>query len=125
MYENFKLCHDLQPTDLCLVVEQYKGGVFERRFHKHVPNSRLSNDARIHLLKALVVRFYGESGMGAEHIVNCYLNPRGKSPPAAADLRIKTSYPEPGVLRCYCGGDTVAWSDQVIAKLKFRPKIGD
>jgi hypothetical protein len=122
MYENFKLCPQLQPADLCLVVEQYKDGEFERRFHTHVPKSRLSNEARINLLMALVVRFNGETGMGAEHIVNCYLNQRGKSPLAAPDLRIVTSYPEPGVIRFYCGGNTKAWSDQVIAKHKFRPE---
>lgn len=48
--------------------------------------------------------------------------PEGKSPPAAPDRRIVTSYPEPGVIRFYCGSNTKAWSDQVIAKPKFRPE---
>lgn len=120
MYENFKLCPDLKPADLCLVVEQYKDGVFERRFHTHVRKSRLSKDAIINLLKTLVARFYGESGMGAEHIVNCYLNGRGKSPSAATDLQTITKYSEPGVIRFYCGSDTRAWADEVFEKSKFR-----
>jgi hypothetical protein len=123
MYDNFNLCPQLRPTDVCLVLEQYKEGKFERRFHTHVPKSRLSEDAKINLLKALVVRFDGESGMGAEHIVNCYINKKGKIPRAAGDLRFETRYPEPGVIRCYCGTNTKAWSDQVIAKSKFRPRI--
>jgi hypothetical protein len=46
----FKLCPDLQPSDVCLVVEQYRDGGFERRFHKHVPRERLADPARLDLL---------------------------------------------------------------------------
>lgn len=62
MYENYKLCERLKPSDLCLVVEQYQEGKFLRKFHEHVPKSRLSEDARRSLLCALVMHF---SGMGA------------------------------------------------------------
>ncbi len=116
MYENHKLCADLTPSEFCLVVEQYKEGLFIRKFHEHVPKHRLSKDARINLLRALVIHF---SGLGAETILGCYLNERGKTPPANK-FRIVTSYPEPGVLRTYCGSDTSAWSDQVIVKETFR-----
>jgi hypothetical protein len=119
MYEGFKICDELRPSEVCLVVEQYKDGTFKRCFHQHIRKSKLSNDARINLLKALVVRFFGGSGMGAEQIVNLYVGSRGKSR-SATNLRIVTSYPEPGVLRTYCGSNTVAWTDQVIVPNKFR-----
>ena len=117
MYTNHELCDRLTYSETCLVVEQYQEGVFIRKFHEHVPKHRLSKDGRIHLLRALVIHF---SGVGAETILRCYLNERGKTP-VANRLRVVTSYPEPGVLRTYCGSDTSAWSDQVIVKEKFRP----
>ena len=107
MYENHKLCADLTPSEFCLVVEQYKEGVYIRKFHEHVPKSRLSQDAQTNLLRALVP------------ILRCYLNKRGKTP-AANRIRFETTYPEPGVLRRYFGTDTIAWSDQVIVPEKFR-----
>ena len=117
MYENHKLCDSLKPREICLVVEQYTKGVFIRKHHEHVPKSRLSNDARINLLRALVIHF---SKVGAETIVRCYVNKRVGEPLADNRLRITTSYPEPGVLRQYCGSNTVAWSDEVIGPNKFR-----
>jgi hypothetical protein len=117
MYERYKLCDHLKPSEVCLVVEQYTEGTFIRIFHQHVPKSRLSDDARRNLLRALVIRF---SGIGAETVVHCYLNERGLVPAADNSLKMDVSYPEPGVLRLYCGANTKAWSDQVIAKWKFR-----
>jgi hypothetical protein len=118
IYENYKLCDRLKPSEICLVVEQYNTeGTFTRKFHEHVPKSRLSNDARGNLLRALVIHF---SAIGAETIVGCYLNTRGRTPAADNRLRMVTSYPEPGVLRLYCGANTVAWSDLVIAPVNFR-----
>ncbi len=118
MYENYKLCDRLKPSEVCLVVEQYNAkGTFTRKFHEHAPKSRLSDDARRNLLRALVIHY---SGIGAETIVRCYLNTRGRTPAADNSLRMVTSYPEPGVLRSHCGTNTRAWSDQVIASVKFR-----
>jgi hypothetical protein len=125
MYENYKLCSELKPSDWCFVIEQYVEGNFDQRFHQHVPKSRLSVDAAINLLRALVVRFDGGTGMGAEQIVSAYLNERGRTPRASAALRIFTSYPEPGVIRYYCGANTKAWSDRVIAKWDFRSPKAD
>jgi hypothetical protein len=118
MYENYKLCDELKPREICVVVEQYEQGKFIRQYHEHVPAFRLSNDARINLLRALVLRF---SGFSAETIVRCHLNTRGKQPPAdEGHLRSAVSRPERGVLRSYCGTDTIAWSDQVIQPSDFR-----
>jgi hypothetical protein len=120
MYENHKLCSELRANELCIVLEQYHEGKFERQFHEHVPRSRLSAESKINLLRALVVRFYGFSGMGAEQIVRAYLNTKGKTPSKNIGLQIRTSYPEPGVLRHYCGGDTAAWADEVVLASSFR-----
>jgi len=120
MNGNFKLCPDLQPDDVCLVVEQYREGGFERRFHKHVPRARLSDEAKADLLRALVERFSERAGPSAEQIVGFYLNANGERPPAINHLTIVTSHPEPGVVRSYCGSATVAWSDHVFARRQFR-----
>ena len=116
MYENHKLCDSLKSSEICLVVEQYTEGIYLRKFHEHVPKHRLSNSARTNLLRTLVLHF---SGASAEAIVSSSLNKRGRSPPAMTIL-CTASYPESGVLRFYCGTDTVAWSDQVISPKDFR-----
>jgi hypothetical protein len=74
-------------------------------------------DAQGQLLRALVIRF---SAMSARTIVRNHLNTRGKSPPAENDLRFHQTYPEPGVIRFYCGGNIKAWSDKVILPSQFR-----
>lgn len=119
MYENYKLCPELRPSEVCIVLEQFHQGKNDRQFHEHVPSSRLSENARINLIRALVIRFYGFDGMGAEGIVRSFLNNKGKTPPVR-DLRFVTRYPEPSVIRYYCGTDTLAWIDVVIRPSKFR-----
>jgi hypothetical protein len=81
----FKLCPDLQGSDVCLVVEQYRDGGYERRFHKHVPRDRLADTARLDLLRALVARFSVRTGPSAEQIVGSYLNADGEA--IQADMR--------------------------------------
>jgi hypothetical protein len=36
MYENYRLCEKLNAKEICLVVGQYKEGIFERQYHEHV-----------------------------------------------------------------------------------------
>lgn len=122
MYEGYKLCADLRASDICIVVEMYGAGKFTREFHYHIPKHRISNEARLALLRSLVVKF---GAFSPEHLAHCHLNDRGKEPPAARGLMIVTSYPEPGVLRTYCGTDTKAWSDQVISSRSFRGAVPD
>ena len=43
----FKLCPDLQPSDVRRVVEQDRNDGYERRFHEHVPRDRLADAARV------------------------------------------------------------------------------
>ena len=120
--EGYKICADLKPGECCFVVEQYEAGAFLQVEHLHAPESRLSSAARRSTLVCLVSRFWGKSGMSAEMIVACHLNRRGKAPPRY-DLQWHTSYPEPGVVRQYCGGNTKAWFDVVVDALAFRSMI--
>jgi hypothetical protein len=117
MFDNYKLCDTLKPSDTCFVAEEYDKGEFVRKFHEHVPKSRLSADARTSVLRALVMHF---SGIGPKSIVCCHLNKRGRTPAFDNSLRMVVSFPELGVLRTYCGANTKAWSDQVIVPTKFR-----
>ena len=116
MYENHKLCEKLKPKEICLVVEQYKEGIFERQYHEHIPRHRLSESALQNLLQALVLKFENKN---PQTIVRRHLNERGREPPAYK-LMWHVTYPEPGVLRTYCGANTCAWADQVISADKFR-----
>jgi hypothetical protein len=121
MYENFKLCDQLEPQDTCIVIERYSEGEYRREFHEHIPRVRLSNDSRAQLLRALVIRF---APFSADATLRCHLNGRGRVPPADnTSLRLHVCYAEPGVRRSYCGvGNLLAWSDQVIMQSEFRPK---
>jgi hypothetical protein len=74
----------------------------------------------IEMLKAFVVRFDGFSGFGPDMIVDAYLNSRGKDPRDLGVFQIHVAYPEPGVIRRYCGTDTRAWVDEVISSRDFR-----
>jgi hypothetical protein len=116
MYDNFKLCPELKPREVCFVVEQYREGLFERKFHMHVPKHRLSIDALGNVLRALVFKF---EELRPQTVVRAYLNERGKDP-SAYKLMWQTSFPEPGALRQCCGTNTRAWADRVIAPAKFR-----
>jgi hypothetical protein len=80
----------------------------------------LPDPSRLDLLRALVARFSARTGPSAEQIVRSYLNANGEAILPPNDLTIVTSHPEPGVVRCYCGSATVAWSDHVFARKQFR-----
>jgi hypothetical protein len=118
MYENHKLCDTLKPKEVCLLVEQYQAGYFERKFHEHVPKHRLSEEALQHLQKSLVLKFENRE---AQTIVRSHLNDRGEGA-AILQTTVARHYPEPGVLRKYCGSNTVAWADIVVSAGKFRNK---
>ena len=116
MYENYKLCDRLTPGELCFVVEQYAGGNMVQKFHEHVPWYRLGRERSFNLLRTFVFHF---SGADPREMLTGSLNGRAKSP-TATPPPWHTCYPEPGVLRNYCGANTKAWLDQVIAPDKFR-----
>jgi hypothetical protein len=120
MFENHKLCSDLKTKEMCLVVEQYNEGTIERKFHMHVPKHRLSEDALAYLLKALVIKFENNEPLT---IVRSFLNSRGKNP-SARNFNFHVTYPEPGVMRKYCGANTCAWADQVVVPSSFRSWLG-
>jgi hypothetical protein len=116
MYENHKPCPDLKPKEICIVVEQYNQGVISRKYHQHVAQHRLSETSLQYLLQSLVLKFESNEPLT---IVRSFLNDRGKNP-SRHNFNWHVTYPEPGVLRKYCGGDTCAWADQVILASSFR-----
>ncbi|SRR5712692_290184 len=119
MYSHFLLCKDIEPKQKCFRLRRYNQGVFDDVFHEHVPEHRISLDRGIEMMKALVLR-HGE--FAAPYILRCYLNSRGRDP-EAYHFQINIDYPEPGVIRRYCGSYNVqAWMDEVIVPGKFRQK---
>lgn len=122
IFENYKLCPDLNTKEICIVLEQYQEGSFVTLQHLHVPKSRMSKDRRLALLESLICRFNSKSGLGFDQIVANYLNKRGKAPAHENSFQVVVTYPEPGVLRTYCGSDTKAWIDEVISSSNFRMK---
>lgn len=118
MYEGFELCPNLEAKHICIVVREYNAGEFVRRFHQHIPAHRISEEALGQLLKVLVLKFQNNEPLT---IVRSFLNKRGREP-SVYRLMWNAAYPEPGVLRKYCGTDTCAWADQVILPSNFRPK---
>lgn len=120
MYDGFSLSDSLEKGKVEVVVEQYERGAFVRLYSALVPAHRLSKEAKNNLLKSLICRFNGKTGLGFEHIVQSYLNSRGKTPPSHDPFQFHVAYPEPGVLRTYCGTDTLAWIDEVVSPTTFR-----
>jgi hypothetical protein len=117
MCSGFQICETLKPKERCIRLRAYNEGRFDELYHEHIPAYKIGNEACIELMKALVVRF---SGFSAEYIVRGYLNQRRGQPACANLFRFHTEYPEPGVIRHYCGGNVQTWSDLVIAPSRFR-----
>jgi hypothetical protein len=67
-------------------------------------------------MKAMVLRHEVE----ASHILRSYLSKRGRDPESRDPFQIRLEYPEPGVLRKYCGTDVLVWIDTVINPRTFR-----
>lgn len=114
-------CDKLAASEICIIVEKQSDGGFVRHVHTHVPRHRLSEDARYNLLRALVMRY---SEADPEMIIRSYLNRRGANPAASVAFQIQVTYPEPGVIRHFCGAETPAraWAEEVIAPEKFRQR---
>jgi hypothetical protein len=117
MYSGYQLREILEPTERCVRLRAYKNGQYEDLYHEHIPVHRLGDDACVEMMKALVVRF---SGFSSEYIVQNYKNKRGGQPRRANEFQFHTEYPEPGVIRHYCGTNVQTWSDRVISREKFR-----
>ncbi len=116
MNDGYKLCPGLKPKEICIVVEEYHGGNFYRRFHEHIPKHRISEENLSAMLQSPVLKFQNNEPLT---ILRSFLNERGKEPPAYKSMWHVTR-PEPGGLRKHCGSNTCAWSDQVIAPWDFR-----
>jgi len=118
LYTRQHLCADLKLKEKCFRVQHYQEGKFEEVFHEHVPSHRLSLDAEIEVLRALVD--YG-AGWPPTFILRSRLNNRGGTPPQYPGYRSHVMYPEEGVIRRYfSSGPATAWSDAVIVPARFR-----
>ncbi|MBZ5590657.1 MAG: hypothetical protein LAP39_00360 [Acidobacteriia bacterium] len=97
-----------------------QGDPYSELFHEHFPGHRISEEASIEMMKALVLRY---EEVEASYILRCYLNKRGREPESYDPFRITVEYPEAGVIRKYCGTNIQAWLDTVIAPQQFRQLI--
>ena len=121
IYESYKLCAELKPKEVCVVLERCESGGYARLVHAHVPYRRISNDRRLELLRALILGAKRSADDELSSIISYFLNDRGRSPERRS-LPVHVAYPEPGVLRTYCGTNLIAWSDQVVLPDEFRCK---
>ena len=117
MYSNVQICPDLRRHQKCIRVVEYNQGRFINRFHKHVPKHKLAKKSHWALLRNLVLRYEEAS---TDQIVDVYLTRRGNAARVAHRFRIVVDYPEPGVVRDYCGTDVSAWIDTVVVSDHFR-----
>ncbi len=120
MYSGVQICKTLMPNMKCIRLRKYnhgQGDPFNELFREHIPGHRISADASIEMMKALVLRY---EEVDASYILHCYVNNRGRDPAFHDPFRINIEYPEPGVLRKYCGINVQAWLDTVIAPEQFR-----
>src|ERR1035438_2486515 len=91
----FKLCPNLPPKTKCIRLAKYSGRCTVL-YHEHFPAHRISHDASIEMMKALVLT---HEQFAARHILRCYLNKRGSEPESCDPFQIRLAYPEPGVFR--------------------------
>ena len=121
-YSGVSLCPDLRPKQKCFRVQRYNQGRFQDEFHEHVPRHRMTVDRATEAIRALVIRFANVQG---SVILQSLLTKRGTSPRAGNMLDVHVDYPEPGVLRKACGGDVIAWVDEVVDEVTFRQTGSD
>ena len=120
MYEEYKICSELNSKEKCFRVQRYEGGDIVEVFHEHVPSHRISLDYEAEVLRALVGHFANWNGI---FILHSRLNNRRGSPSRYPEFTSHTIYPEEGVLRKYLSsGKVTAWSDSVISSSKVRSK---
>src|SRR5580693_6829640 len=108
LYSAFLICPTLTPDMKCIRLRKYnhgRGELFAELFHEHCPKHRISEDASTEMLRALVLRY---EQADAAYILRSYLNKRGREPQAYNPFRMTVEYPEPGVIRKYCGTDIQA-----------------
>ena len=117
LHSGFQLCPSLTSAETCIRLRDYKRGAFLDVYHEHVKAHELRDSAITDLLRTLVLRHEEAT---ARQIAHSYLTRRGKKGKFAHPLDITVEYPEPGVIRRYCGGNIQAWIDAVITPEEFR-----
>lgn len=117
IHENFELCPDLIPGQVCFRTKIYQGGIYSDLFHDHIPAYRISQDGALEVLRSLIASYSNWSG---GYILQSTLNKRGNDPACYPGFVHHTSYPCPGVMRRYTSsGNTIAWFDKVISTSAF------
>jgi hypothetical protein len=121
MHTRYKLCRDLLPRQKCFRVQRYSQGKIEEVFHEHVPSHRISLDAEIEVLRALVDHC---GGWPATFILHSRLNNRRGGVSRYPGFVAHVEYPEEGLIRrSFSSGEATAWSDAVIAPGSFRQQV--
>ncbi len=118
MYEQFKLCPNLEAGEKCFRVLEYRRGEISEVFHEHVPANRISLDSAMEALRALVSQFGGWSGRFTLH---SRLNNRRGRPEKYPEFTSHVTYPEAGAIRRYVDFSNISsWVDEVVNSETFR-----
>ena len=118
MFEQYKICPDLNSKEKCFRVQRSEGRDVTEVFHEHVPSHRITSDSEIDVLRALIGHF---AGWNAQFILYSRLNNRPGCPSRYPKFMSHVAYPEEGALRRYLSsGNVTAWSDSVISPGSFR-----
>lgn len=121
MYEHYKTCPCLSLKEKCFRVQRYNEGEIVETFHEHLPSHRLSLDAELEALRALVGHC---AGWNEAFILHSRLNGRKGGPSCYPGFMSHVSYPEAGVIRRYLSsGSATAWSDTIVNPGNFRREI--
>ena len=115
-YSGVSLCPEPKVDEWCFKVQRYAEGAFEDAFHEHVPRDRINSADALVAIRVLVATFTEFTGSA---ILAALLNAKGKTPANSGVLRVHVGYPEPGVVRKACGGNVLAWVDEVVRPEAF------
>jgi len=105
-----QICDSLKPSEKCIRLKRYnhgEGDLLTELFHEHFPSHRISENAQIEMMKAMLLT-YGKAE--APYILRCYLNDHGREPPHYDAFRFSPPDLQDGWLRLTCRcGDFEAW----------------
>jgi hypothetical protein len=112
MAADVQICPTLDPKEKCIRLNKYnrgQGDLSTELFHKHFQRHRISEDAQIEMMKAMVLTYEKPEPL---FVLGCYLNGRGRDPAPYDPFRIKVHLHD-GWVRITCGGtsgtDFQAW----------------
>lgn len=116
-----QLCPELTKGVRCFRSRRYREGEFLDVHHEHIPVRRMSHDAALEALRALIVC---AAEWPSSFVLRSLLNSRPGSPERYPGFQHDVSYPETGVVRYVTSsGNYWSWFDLVVLPKSFR--IGD